>query len=299
MVMLIGATNLVLNALPLAMIVRARQLGAGPGLIGVLLGLSGGAGIAGAVVAPWLQRRLRARLIIMGSLWGWAVTTVVLAWMPTPLALGATVAVGALAGPAFNVVLGSYRYALAPDRLQARTVSSARLISWGTIPLASLLAGGLLQGTGTRQTLLILGAIMVVVASAATAHRIVRNAPQVADLQPTELAVVRRGERDFRLGGRMTSSGHPLLVQDAATFGRAAQQQFRNLYRGQPIWLPPDRGSAVPRRGRHFSYQRRSESGPPGWATPVGYWHRLRSQRGGPRIAHILPAGRRHHSNPE
>jgi MFS family permease len=208
MVMLVGATNLVLNALPLAMIVRARQLGAGPGLIGVLLGLSGAAGIAGAIVAPWLQRRLRARLIIMGSLWGWAVTTVVLAWMPTPLALGATVAVGALAGPAFNVVLGSYRYALAPDRLQARTVSSARLISWGTIPLASLLAGGLMQGTGTRQTLVILGAIMVVVASAATAHRIVRNAPQVADLQPTELAVVPRGERDFRLSGRMTSSGH-------------------------------------------------------------------------------------------
>lgn len=186
MVMLTGATNLVLNALPLAMIVRARQMGAGAGLIGVLLGLSGAAGIAGAVLAPWLQRRLRARVIIMGSLWGWAVTTVLLVWMPTPLALGVTVAAGALAGPAFNVVLSSYRYALAPDRLQARTVSSARLITWGTIPLASLLAGGLLQGTGAPHTLLILGAIMVVVAAAATAHRIVRNAPQVAGLQPAE-----------------------------------------------------------------------------------------------------------------
>jgi len=30
-----------------------------------------------------------------------------------------------LAGPAFNVVLAAYRSALAPDRLHARTVSSA------------------------------------------------------------------------------------------------------------------------------------------------------------------------------
>lgn len=187
MVMLVGATNLVLNALPLAIIVRARQMGAGPGLIGILLGLSGAAGIAGAILAPWLQRRVPARVIILVSLWGWAVTTTLLVWMPTPLALGGTVAAGVLAGPAFNVVLGSYRYALAPDRLQARTVSSARLIAWGAIPLASLLAGGLLQGVGPRPTLLILGVIMVVVASVGTARRIVRNAPQVADLRAAEL----------------------------------------------------------------------------------------------------------------
>jgi hypothetical protein len=118
----------------------------------------------------------------MGSLWGW--------------------------GPAFNVVLSSYRYALSPDRLQARTVSSARLIAWGTIPLASLLAGGLLQGAGSRQTLLILGAIMVVVASAATARRIVRNAPQVADLRPTELGLVPRRERDAELAVGTASDGH-------------------------------------------------------------------------------------------
>lgn len=182
MVMLVGATNLVLNALPLAMIVRARQMGAAPALIGVLLALSGAAGIAGAVSAPWVQRKVPARIIIMGSLWGWAVTTTLLAWMPVPLALGAMVAVGALPGPVFNVLLSSYRYTLAPDRLQARTVSSARLIAWGTIPLASLMVGALLQGAGPRPTLLILGAIMIVVAAAGTALRIVRNAPQVAHL---------------------------------------------------------------------------------------------------------------------
>ncbi|HWM88761.1 MAG TPA: MFS transporter, partial [Kofleriaceae bacterium] len=55
---LVGATNIVLNALPLVLIVRAQGMGASPALIGLLLGFSGVAAIIGAVVAPWLHRRV-------------------------------------------------------------------------------------------------------------------------------------------------------------------------------------------------------------------------------------------------
>jgi MFS family permease len=186
MVGLIGATNLVLSALPLVVIVRARQLGAGPFLIGALLAFAGAAAIAGAVIAPWLQRHLPARILILGSLWIWSAATLLLVLMPTPLALGAAAGAPMMVVPAFNVVLGSYRYALAPDRLQARTMSSARLVAWGTIPLATLIAGSLLQAAGATVTLLALGGAMLAVATVATASRIVRNAPQVADLHPVE-----------------------------------------------------------------------------------------------------------------
>lgn len=185
-VVLTGATNLVLNALPLVVIVRARQMGAGPLLIGTLLALSGGAAIAGAFAAPWLQRHIPARIVIMGSLWTWAAATALLVLMPTPLALGATAGAAAVVGPAFNVVLGSYRYALAPDRLQARSVSSARLVTWGTIPLATLAAGAMLQAGGSTVTMLALGGTMVAIAGIATASRVVRNAPRIEDLHPTE-----------------------------------------------------------------------------------------------------------------
>jgi Na+/melibiose symporter-like transporter len=169
---LIGATNLVLNALPLVLIVRAQGMGAPPALIGVLLAFPGVAAILGAVAAPWLHGRLPARLVVVGSLWVWAAGTAVLVAMPTPLALGIAFAATAVHGPLFNVVVNAYRYALAPDRLQARTQSAARLIGWGAIPLAPLLAGVLLSAIGSTGALWVLAAIMAAVALTATLLRL-------------------------------------------------------------------------------------------------------------------------------
>ncbi|MGH3881674.1 MAG: MFS transporter [Actinophytocola sp.] len=167
-VVLIGATNIVLNALPLVLIVRAQGMGASPALIGVLLSFSGLAAILGAFAAPWLHRRLPGRVVIIGSLWVWAAGTAVLVAMPTPLALGAAAGAGAAIGPAFNVVVNAYRYALAPDHLQARTQSAGRMIAWGTIPLAPLVAGVLLAAIGSTGTLLVLAAFMGAVALVAS-----------------------------------------------------------------------------------------------------------------------------------
>ena len=167
-VVLIGATNIVLNALPLVLIVRAQGMGASPTLIGVLLSFSGLAAILGAFAAPWLHRRLSGRVVIIGSLWVWAAGTAVLVAMPTPLALGAGAGASAAIGPVFNVVVNAYRYALAPDHLQARTQSAGRMIAWGTIPLAPLVAGVLLQAIGSTGTLLALAAFMAAVALVAS-----------------------------------------------------------------------------------------------------------------------------------
>jgi Na+/melibiose symporter-like transporter len=169
---LIGATNLVLNALPLVLIVRAQGMGASPAMIGVLLAFPGVAAILGAVAAPWLHRRIPARLVVVGSLWAWAAGTAVLVPMPTPLALGIAFGATAVFGPLFNVVVNAYRYALAPDRLQARTQSAARLIGWGAIPLAPLLAGVLLSTIGSTGALWVLAAIMAAVALTASLLRL-------------------------------------------------------------------------------------------------------------------------------
>ncbi|MFJ8349596.1 MFS transporter [Streptomyces sp. NPDC094153] len=186
LVALTGAVNLVLSALALVMIVRAQEFGASPSLIGVTLALPGGAAIAGAFAAPCLHRRLRTRTVVTGSLWLWACGMAVLVWLSSPLALGAVVAVTALAEPAFNVVVTSYRYALAPDRLQARTVSAARLIAWGVVPLASLAAGGLLQSLGARGTLVAYAAFMVAPAAVVTALPVIRQAPRTEEIPRPE-----------------------------------------------------------------------------------------------------------------
>ncbi|MEU6139449.1 MFS transporter [Streptomyces sp. NPDC047081] len=171
LVALTGAVNLVLAALTLVMIVRARELGASPWLIGVMLALPGGAAIAGAFAAPWLHRRLHPRTLVLGSLWLWACCTAVLAWLHSPVALGAVVAVMSLAEPAFNVVVTSYRYAVTPDHLQARTAGAARLITWGTVPLAALAAGSLLAALGPRGTLMTYAVFMTALAAVASRAR--------------------------------------------------------------------------------------------------------------------------------
>jgi MFS family permease len=173
-VLLIGVSNFAFSALTLVMIVRARQLGASPSLIGAMFAFLGLGAIVGAVIAPWVQRRVAAPIVIIGALWLYAVGIAVLALASNALLLGALASVMWIGGPPFNVVVGSYRYALVPDRLQARTASAARLVAWGPIPLGSLAAGFLLEAAGTITSFL--------AAVAATLTRAVREAPQIETL---------------------------------------------------------------------------------------------------------------------
>ncbi len=181
---LIGVTNLVFAGLTLALIVRAQGLGASSTALGVLFGVMGLGALIGAAVAPWIYRRVPTRLIILGTLWLWVTQPVLLALLPSVLSLAVVVGVAALPGPVFNVAVSSYRYALAPDRLQARTQSAVRLIGYGMIPLGSLSTGMLLQRTGASTTLLLLAAVNTAVAATATAVRAIRCAPQADTLPP-------------------------------------------------------------------------------------------------------------------
>ena len=180
--LLIGATNFVLNAVPLLVIVRARQLGASPALVGGLFAFVGAGAVLGALVGPWVQRHIRARTVVIGSLWLWAVEVAVLVAMPNAVTLGLLLGVGAVFGVAFNVVVATYRYALVPDHLQGRTTSVVRMIAWGTIPLAQLLSGILAEHLGTGPSFLVFASAMLLTAVAATIAPSVRRAPPIESL---------------------------------------------------------------------------------------------------------------------
>jgi hypothetical protein len=69
------------------------------------------------MVAPWAQRHMHAKVIIIGSFPVWALGAFISAFLESPYALGAVWAVGGIFGPIFNVAFSAYRYALVPDRL--------------------------------------------------------------------------------------------------------------------------------------------------------------------------------------
>jgi MFS family permease len=186
LVALVALSNFGFNALPLVLIVRAQDFGASPAAIGLMLGAMGIGALAGALAAPLIQRRVPAPAVLLGALWLWAAQVCVLVVAPNVVVIGAALAVGALAGPPFNVVVATYRYALTPDRLQGRATSVARMIAWGTIPLAALAGGVSVERFGAVVTIAALAVLMLVVAVLATASATVRRAPRADDLTPVE-----------------------------------------------------------------------------------------------------------------
>jgi MFS family permease len=173
---LVAGTNFAHAALVLVLIVRAREVGASSTVVGIVLAIFSVGALLGALIAPWVQRHVRPSLLIIGSVWLWAGLTAALFSVRTPLLLGLLVAPQAIVGPPWNVVIGSYRYLLVPDRLLGRVGSAGRLVTWGTIPLGSLAAGYLIEGVGARATFLVLACVFVVVGVAALAARSIRSA---------------------------------------------------------------------------------------------------------------------------
>ena len=188
MVALVGATNLVFNALVLAIIVQAQQLGASPALIGGIFACYGAGAIAGALAAPAVAARLPAAVVLIGAFWVWALTFVALTVPSKPLWLGVIAAGGAMAGPVFNVVISHFRYALTPDELQGRTLGAARLVAWGTIPLGTLAGGLLIEALGAGNTFVVLAAGMALIALASTASRTVRRPPELPAAEPAPVS---------------------------------------------------------------------------------------------------------------
>ncbi|GAA0898813.1 MFS transporter [Virgisporangium ochraceum] len=179
---LIALSNFTFNALFLVIIVRARDLGASPLAIGLLLGTFGVGALVGALAAPVVQRRVAPNVVLVGSLWVWPLLLVLLAVAPNLFLLAAVCALGTLVGPVFNVVVAAYRYALTPDRLQGRVSSVGRLVAWGTLPLGALVGGLAVERFGAVPTFAGLAVVAVAVAVAGTATSHVRRAPRVETL---------------------------------------------------------------------------------------------------------------------
>jgi len=181
-VILVAGSNFAFSALILILIVRAKNVGASPSVIGLMLAFSGAGALIGSVAAPWAQRNVPPRVVVIGSLWIWAAAVLVLAVLRNPFALGGVFGVASIFGPVFNVTLSSYRYALVPDRLLARVQSAALVVAWGATPLGQLAAGFMLESFGAVTSILAMAGTMVVIAGAALAARSIRHAPQVEEL---------------------------------------------------------------------------------------------------------------------
>jgi MFS family permease len=181
---LVTVSNFVHQALGLVLIVRARDLGASPSLIGVMLGIGGAGSIAGALVAPTIQRLVSPPRVVIGCLWIWVAQMAALGFAPSPLALGVIGAAGFVTGPVVNTAVGSYTYALVPEEIYGRVSAASGLFAWGSMPLGSLFAGFLLGAVSARTALFVLAGILFLLALVGSGARDLRKAPVPEAIPP-------------------------------------------------------------------------------------------------------------------
>lgn len=144
-----------------------RVLGFSPGLLGLVLGVGAVGAVAGALVAPRVERRLGiGPAIVLGSVLFPAPLVLV------PLASGSTATKAAMLIAAelvaafgvmiFDVAAGSLIFLRTPQRLRSRTVGTFRFVNMGIRPIGALLGGLLGSAIGLRPTLWIgvLGALL-------------------------------------------------------------------------------------------------------------------------------------------
>jgi predicted MFS family arabinose efflux permease len=178
-IVLIAVSNMVFQALGLVLVVLAQQHGASPTSIGVMLGIYGGGGLVGALVAARLHRHFTPKAVIIGVNWIWAALLPLFAFTSDPLLMGAIGAATAFVGPMWNVVIITYATLLVPDELLGRVHSAGMALTAGVMPIASLGAGYLLATLGPTASIGVLTAVILATAIAATLSPAVRSAPSL------------------------------------------------------------------------------------------------------------------------
>ncbi|WP_267246534.1 MFS transporter [Streptomyces sp. PR69] len=133
-----------------------RVLGLPPGVLGLMLSAEAVGGLAGAVCAGALARRVgQARVIWLSTLVTgpfavlWPLSGPGLAAIWFALASAAVF----FGGVVYNVAQVSFRQMLCPDELLGRMNATLRFMVWGTMPLGALAGGAVAQAAGPRAAL--------------------------------------------------------------------------------------------------------------------------------------------------
>jgi predicted MFS family arabinose efflux permease len=142
-----------------------------------MFGMYGAGGLVGALLSAKLHDAIPGRAIMIGVTWLWAGLCAGFVLAPSALWIGALAAVISFLGPPYNVVVTAATYRIAPDDMLGRVRSTAKLVAWGTIPLAGLLGGLLAEHAGAGPALLGLSALLLAMALLTTASPGLRALP--------------------------------------------------------------------------------------------------------------------------
>lgn len=169
--------NLALGGFFLVLIATWRDRGASESTIGLLAAIGTAGGLLGAMLAPFIIKRMRPTHLVMGLAWALPVMFVSMGLLPGvyPLAV-----VSALVGfflPALNAVGWSYIASGTPDELQGRVGAGANFLSMLVSPIAPVAMGTIFDSSGTTLAFVVMGGLALA-AALFTLTKPVRNLPR-------------------------------------------------------------------------------------------------------------------------
>jgi MFS family permease len=139
-----AGVNSVVAGMSLMVIVLARQHGATPALIGLLLSVNAGAGMLGSLLAPRLAALAGGRRLALVGSWLLPAGALALALAPSLWLIAVRGAVTSLLIAPVNVIFFAHQARVTPDHLQAQAGNAMQLCTssfgWLAPPLFGLLA---------------------------------------------------------------------------------------------------------------------------------------------------------------
>lgn len=167
----------------LAVIATANDRGASESFIGMVLAIAGMGGLAGALVAGWVLKRVRPPAIFLAGAWIGPVAAVLLATVPGVIPLGIIVACVFVRGPITSALFLAYLAALAPDKLQGRVLGAVMFMSMIAAPIGVFGVGAIFDLAGSTAVFTVVG-VIATLAALPTLSRRVRTLAR-----PEEMAV--------------------------------------------------------------------------------------------------------------
>ncbi|MGH3497142.1 MAG: MFS transporter [Nocardioidaceae bacterium] len=168
--------NFAISSMFLVLTLKLLRAGVPTAAIGSIETVAAGAGILGALTAPWLIRNVPTGRIVLTSCVLIPAGTAPMAFSTNVVVLGALLAAAILGLPGLNAAIDSYLFSVTPDRLQGRVNAGLGFTTSALQPAGPLVGGLLMAWVGSTSAMLLTSAVitsgMLVLATCAEVRRL-------------------------------------------------------------------------------------------------------------------------------
>jgi hypothetical protein len=178
---MIAVSNFTIAGIQFGLIVLAKRAGLSSAAVGGFVALAGASALLGSLASPLFRRIVSLNVIVLSELWAALGYATFLVW-PNVYVLAGAFAAQAFCFPNTDSAVAAYSYALIPDRLIGRAMSTSSTLRAVAAPLGPLAAGLLLSSVSSRLTIAALMAPTLAAALFGTVSKSIRQAPPLHEL---------------------------------------------------------------------------------------------------------------------